>query len=150
LTPGFKFHDWEMRGVPLRVEIGPKDVANGTVALARRDQPGKQGKQVVPQAGLDQAVTQQLDQIQAALHQRAADFRLANTHQPRDYAEFRAIVESGWADAWWCGEAACEAKIKEDTKATVRCIPLDQPGGEGRCIQCGSPAKERALFARAY
>jgi len=150
VSSGFKFNDWEMRGVPVRIEIGPKDVAAGAVTLARRDRPGRAGKRSVPQAGLAQAVADELADIQASLFSRALDFQRANTHQPRDYEDFRRIVEDGWADAWWCGEAACEASIKEDTKATTRCIPLDQPGGEGRCIKCGKPAHERAIFARAY
>ncbi len=69
---------------------------------------------------------------------------------PADYDEFKQVVEDGWADVWWCGQAECEAQIKEDTKATTRCIPLDQPGGKGRCIRCGQPAAQRAIFARSY
>lgn len=150
LTPGFKFHDGEMRGVPLRIEIGPKDVAKGTVALARRDRPGKEGRSFVPQEGLARAVADMLEQIQRDLYQRALAFRQANTQRPPDYESFKRALESGWAEAWWCGEAECEAAIQEDTKATMRNIPLDQPGGEGRCIRCGRPAKEIAIFARAY
>ena len=150
LTPGFKFHDGEMRGVPLRLEIGPKDVAKGTVALARRDRPGKDGRSFVPQEGLERAVADLLDDIQRALHQRALAFRQGNTQRPGDYAAFQKAVEEGWAEAWWCGEAECEAAIQQDTKATTRNIPLDQPGGEGRCIRCGKPATEIAIFARSY
>jgi prolyl-tRNA synthetase len=150
LTPGFKFNDWEMRGVPLRLEIGPKDLAHGTVAMARRDRPGREGKRSVPQEGLLAAVTAELDDIQAALHARALAFRKEHTHLAQDYDSFRQIVEAGWADAWWCGEAECEAAIKDETKATTRNLPLEQPGGEGLCIRCGKPAAERALFARAY
>jgi len=150
LTPGFKFHDGEMRGVPLRLEVGPKDVAKGTVALARRDRPGKEGRSFVAQEGLDRAVAEALDQIQRDLFQRALAFRQAHTHRPQDYASFRAVLEEGWAEAWWCGDPACEAAIKEDTRATTRNIPLDQPGGEGRCIRCDRPAKDVAIFARAY
>lgn len=150
VTPGFKFNDWEMRGVPLRLEIGPKDVAQGTVTIARRDLPGKQGKHSVPLEGAAPAVAEELEAVQAALFQRALDFRAAHTHQPRSYDEFRQVVEAGWADAWWCGRRECEGAIKEDTKATTRNIPLDQPSGGGRCIRCGEPATERALFARAY
>ncbi|MGH2522296.1 MAG: proline--tRNA ligase [Anaerolineales bacterium] len=150
LTPGFKFNDWEMRGVPLRIEIGPKDVAKGTVALARRDKPGKEGKSFVPQAGLAQLVAQTLDDVHQSLYNRALAFREANTHDPKDYAEFKRVVEEGWAFSWWCGDRECEAQIKEDTKATTRCIPLDQPEGEGVCLHCGNPATERAIFAKAY
>ncbi|MBM2844426.1 MAG: proS [Anaerolineales bacterium] len=150
LTPGFKFHDGEMRGVPLRLEIGPKDVAKGTVALARRDRPGKDGRSFVPQEGLERAVADLLDDIQRAMHQRALAFRQENTQHPSDYLAFQRAVEGGWAEAWWCGEPECEAVIQQDTKATTRNIPLDQPGGAGSCIRCGKPAKEIAIFARSY
>lgn len=150
LTPGFKFNDWELRGVPLRIEIGPKDVSKGTVALARRDKPGKEGKSFVAQEGLAGIVAETLADIHASLFNRALDFRKANTHDPKDYAEFKQVVEDGWAFAWWCGDRVCEAEIKEETKATNRCIPLEQPGGSGRCIHCGKPASEKAIFAKAY
>jgi len=150
VSPGFKFNDWEMRGVPLRIEIGPKDVAKGTVVLARRDKPGREGKSFVPQQGLKDAVIQSLDSIQKALYERARDFRNANTVNPKDYSEFRSAVEKGFACSFWCGSAECEKRIKEDTKATLRCIPFEQSGDSGHCIQCGKPAKDKAYFAKAY
>ena len=150
LTPGFKFHDWELRGVPLRVEIGPRDLEQGTVALARRDLPGREGKSFVPQTGLVARVAETLDAIHQALYERALAFREAHTHEPQDYAEFQDVVKSGWALAWWCGSADCEASIKAETKATSRCIPLEQPGGSGACIYCGQPATQKVIFARAY
>ncbi|MGH9533851.1 MAG: proline--tRNA ligase [Terriglobales bacterium] len=154
VSPGFKFNDWEMRGVPLRIELGPKDVAQNAVVLARRDRPGKEGKSSVPQAGLATAVATRLAEIQQALFDRALAERRRRTVEPKDYAEFRQAVETGFAFVPWCGEAACEAEIKAETKATLRCIPLDQePGrssGPGRCIKCGNAAAERAYFARAY
>jgi prolyl-tRNA synthetase len=149
-SPGFKFNDWEMRGVPLRLELGPKDVAKASVVLARRDRPGKEGKSFVAQAGIGAAVTQMLEEIQKALFDRALAFRKSKTAEPADYAEFKTAVETGFAFSWWCGSGDCEAKIKEETKATMRCIPLEQPGGSGKCIYCGQPAKEKAIFARAY
>ncbi len=149
-TPGFKFNDWEMRGVPLRIELGPRDVAKGSVVLARRDRPGREGKSVATQAGLTEAVTGLLAEIQSALYERARAFRDANTREPSDYEEFKNAVESGFACSHWCGRGECEAKIKEETKATVRCIPLEQPGGEGSCIHCGRHARERAIFGKAY
>jgi prolyl-tRNA synthetase len=149
-SPGFKFNDWEMRGVPLRVEIGPKDVQKGTVVLARRDKPGKEGKSFVPQAGLAQAVAQALDAIQKALYERALNFRNANTADPANYQEFQSAVEKGFANAFWCGSPQCEQSIKEATKATLRCIPLEQPEGKGVCIYCGQPTNERGVFAKAY
>ena len=150
VSPGFKFNDWEMRGVPLRIELGPKDVAKGSVVLARRDKPGKEGKSFVLQAELAEATKRTLAEIQQALHDRALAFRKANTGEPKDYGEFKQAVETGFALAFWCGSAGCEAKIKEETKATMRCIPLEQSGGSGSCIRCGQPAKERAIFAKAY
>jgi len=150
LTPGFKFNDWEMRGVPLRIEIGPKDVAKGSVVAARRDKPGKEGKSFVQQQGIVASIGKLLDDVQKALYDRALAFREANTADPKTYDEFKHAVEKGFAYAWWCGNEQCEANIKEETKATMRCIPLDQPAGSGKCIHCGSPAKEKAIFARAY
>jgi prolyl-tRNA synthetase len=150
LTPGFKFNDWEMRGVPLRIEIGPKDVANHSVVLARRDMSGKEGKSFVSRDGLIESVNGLLATIQQALFDRALAFREANTQHPKDYQEFKAAVEKGFALTYWCGEGDCETQIKEETKATTRCIPLEQEGGEGNCIKCGKPAKEKTIFAKAY
>ncbi len=150
VTPGYKFNDWELRGVPLRVEIGPKDVKSGQVTLARRDLPGKEGKIILSQEGLADQVARLLVEIQASLYERALAFRLANTHIPEDYQTFKEVVAKGWAFAWWCGSAECETKIKEETRATARCIPFEQPGGVGNCIYCGQPSSERVYFARAY
>jgi prolyl-tRNA synthetase len=150
VSSGFKFNDWEMRGVPLRIEVGPKDVEKGTVALARRDKPGKEGKSFVPQAGLDSAVSGLLVEIQSALLKRATEFRDANIHAPKDYEDLKNIVKDGWAFAHWCESRECEAKVKEDTKATTRNIPFDQSEGEGTCIVCGKPSKRKVYFAKAY
>jgi prolyl-tRNA synthetase len=150
VTPGFKFYDWEMRGVPLRVEIGPKDVDKGSVALARRDLPGKAGKSFVTQDQITAQVAEMLQTIQASMYERALAFRWANTYGPRDYEELKSAIENGWAHAWWCGNEACEVKVKNETKATTRCIPLEQAGGEGNCIVCGEPANEKVIFGRAY
>ena len=150
LTPGYKYNDWELRGVPLRIEIGPRDVAHGTVTLARRDVPGKDGKRFISQDQLESQVAETLRDIQIALFDRALAFRKANTFEPKDYADLREIVQDAWAFAWWCSNPHCEAKVKEDTKATTRCIPFDQPGGSGRCIYCGEHADEKVIFSRAY
>ncbi|MEJ2550268.1 MAG: proline--tRNA ligase [Anaerolineales bacterium] len=150
ITPGFKFNDWELRGVPVRVEIGPKDVEKGTVALARRDRPGREGKQVVPQENLAHAVAELLDDVQKSIFERAKSFMAENTHRVDDYEDFKEVVQNGWAEVWWCMDADCEAAIKEETKATSRCIPLDQEGGTGVCIRCGKKADQRAIFAKAY
>jgi prolyl-tRNA synthetase len=149
-SPGFKFNDWEMRGVPLRIEIGPKDVANNSLVLARRDKPGREGKSPTPQSSVAEAVKEALAAVQKSLYDRALAFREAHTREPRNFEEFKEAVEAGFARAFWCGQSACEEKIKEATKATMRCIPLEQSGGGGACVLCGSPAREHAIFAKAY
>ena len=150
VTPGFKFNDWEMRGVPLRIEIGPKDVEKGNVAFARRDMPGKAGKSFVSQDQITAQVAEILQSIQASMYEKALSFRWANTYGPRDYEELKSVVDKGWAHTWWCGSNACEAKVKDETKATMRCIPLEQAGGEGVCIVCGEHATEKVIIGRAY
>jgi prolyl-tRNA synthetase len=150
VTPGYKFNDWELRGIPLRIEIGPKDVANNTVAFARRDMPGKAGKSFVVRDQVAAQAGETLSLIQSALFDRALEFRKSNTHEPADYADFHEIVQNGWAYTWFCNRAECEDRIKADTKATARCIPLEQPGGEGKCIACGQNATVKVYFARAY
>ncbi len=150
VTPGFKFNEWELRGVPLRIEVGPKDVANNTVVFARRDMPGKAGKSFISRSQLKGQVAEALVDIQAAMFGRALAFRKANTYDPKDYDEFQQVVNKGWAYSWFCEDPACETKIKDETKATARCIPLEQPGGEGICVVCGKPANRKVYFARAY
>lgn len=150
VTPGFKFNDWEMRGVPLRLEIGPKDVEKGSVALARRDIPGRDGKRFVRQDGLDRVVGDLLVEIQAALLEKARKFRDANIHEPKDYEDLKAIVQNGWAFAHWCGSIECEAKVKEDTKVTTRCIPIENGVSKGKCIVCGKDAEQKVYFAKSY
>lgn len=148
LTPGFKFNDWEMRGVPVRIEIGPRDVAAERVTLARRDRVGE--KETVPLAGLAERLPALLEDVQRSLFERARRFREEHTAYPQDYAELVQAVEQGFAWAWWCGSGECEAKVKEETKATTRCIPLQQPEGTGRCVVCGDKAHQQVVFARAY
>jgi prolyl-tRNA synthetase len=150
MTPGFKYNDWEMRGVPVRVEIGPKDVEKGSVMVARRDIPGRDGKQILPMENLQGAMAELLTEIHASLYDRAKAFRDDHIYDPADYEELKQVVEKGWAYSWWCGDSACEAKVKEDTKATTRCIPFDQPDEHGKCIVCGKPASEKVYFAKAY
>jgi prolyl-tRNA synthetase len=157
-SPGWKFNDWEMRGVPLRVELGPKDVAKQAAVLARRDRPGREGKVSAPLAGMLAAIEKLLTEIQQALHDKALAFRKANTHDATTYDELKKAVEMGFAYSYWCGSGECEAKIKEETRATMRCIPIDQslgesnarPAGPGMCVYCGKSAPARAIFARAY
>lgn len=150
VTPGYKFNDWEMRGVPLRLEIGPKDVDRGVIIAARRDQPGKAGKSTLAHNQVAGQVAELLTEIHASLHDKAVAFRDAHIFDPKDYNELQEVVQNGWAFSWWCGSKECEAKIKEDTRATTRCIPLEQPGDSGKCIVCNAPATEKAYFARAY
>jgi len=157
-SPGYKFNDWEMRGVPLRVELGPKDVAKQAAMLARRDRPGKEGKTSASLADLPATLEKLLAEIQQSLFDRALAFRRSNTHESRSYEDFKKAVENGFAFAGWCGSGECEEKIKEETRATMRCIPLDPAAvlgngsgsGTGTCVYCCKPAKDRAIFARAY
>jgi prolyl-tRNA synthetase len=150
LSPGFKYNDWEMRGVPTRVEIGPRDVKKGSVALARRDVPGRDGKQFVPQEGLAEMIKALLDDIHNAMLAKATQFRDDNTHDVATYAELQEAVKTGFARAWWAGDTDDENRVKEETKATIRCIPLEQPGGTGTCVYTGKSADKVAIFARAY
>ncbi|MEN6436376.1 MAG: proline--tRNA ligase [Anaerolineaceae bacterium] len=150
VTPGFKFNDWEMRGVPLRIEIGPKDVEKHSVMTARRDVPGKPGKAILSMDNLAEQIGDLLNEIQASLLVKATQFRDEHISEPRDYDHLKEIVQNGWAYAWWCGSAECEAKVKEETKAGTRCIPLHQDHGKGKCIYCGKEATEKVYFAKAY
>ncbi len=146
----FKFNDWEMRGVPVRVEIGPKDVEKGTVALARRDKPGREGKTFVSQEGLTDTVKNLLTDVQASLLKRATEYRDANIHNVDNYEDLKKVVQDGWALSYWCESTECEKKVKEDAKATTRNIPFNQPDGEGKCVVCGKPSKRKVYFAKAY
>lgn len=149
-SPGWKFNDWEMRGVPVRIELGPRDVAKQAAVLARRDRPGKEGKISTPRAEIPSAVERLLADIQQSMRARALAFREAHTRDTRTYDELKAAVEAGFAFSFWCGNSDCEARIKEETRATIRCIPFDQPSEGGSCVYCGKPAAERCLFARGY
>src|SRR5271166_2956797 len=154
VSPGFKFNDWEMRGVPVRIEIGPRDVAAGEVVLARRDRLGPEAKQKAPLGDVASRVTSLLAEIQQALFEQALGSRNANTREFDDYAAFTSQMEGegggGMAHVYWCGNPACETKIREETKATCRAIPLNQTGAVGKCLVCGEPATERAYFAKSY
>lgn len=150
VSSGFKFNDWEMRGVPVRVEIGPKDVEKGTVALARRDKPGKEGKTFVSQEGIADTVKNLLTDVQASLLKRATEYRDANIHNVDSYEDLKKVVQDGWAFSYWCESTECEKKVKEDAKATTRNIPFNQPEGEGKCVVCGKPSKRKVYFAKAY
>lgn len=149
LTPGFKFNDWELKGVPLRIEIGPKDVQNGTLAFARRDIPGKEGKRFVPMAGFEQAVPAALAEIQASMLAKAINFRDDHIFEVNNYEEFKDVVENkGWAKVWWYDDPEAEAKIKEDTRATLR--NYAQSEGEGVCFYSGKKTNKMVYFAKGY
>ncbi|MFZ0545539.1 MAG: proline--tRNA ligase [Candidatus Promineifilaceae bacterium] len=150
LSPGYKFNDWEMRGIPTRIEIGPRDVAKNSVALARRDKPGREGKSFVSQDGLAGTVAALLEEIQQAMLERATRFQEENTHDAANYDQFKDAIQTGFARVWWAGTNEEETRVKEETKATIRCFPLDQPDGQGTCFYTGRPADKIAIFGRAY
>jgi prolyl-tRNA synthetase len=149
-TPGYKFNHWEQKGVPLRVNIGPRDVANNVVEIARRDT----GEKIrnVPQAGLVNELQGLLQAVQKNIFQKALDYRKENTHQTEDYAKFKEILDDkgGFIESHWCGDSACEASIKEETKATIRCIPFDWEPQPGECVRCKGKTDKKVVFARAY
>lgn len=151
LQPGFKFNDWEMRGVPVRLELGPKDIEKNSVVAARRDIPGKEGKQFFSQDNLAQQIIGLLNEIQAELLRQATVFRDENMHDVQSFDDLRQVIEQGgFARGWWAGSAEDEAKIKAETGATHRCYPFDQPDGSGVCWFTGKPAEKVAIFAKAY
>ena len=149
--PGFKYNDWEMRGVPVRLEVGPRDIEKGNAVLARRDVDGREGKQFVPQEGIVERIKDLLDDIQANLLQQATDFRDSRIQDVSNYDEFKEVVDSGqWARGWWHEDDDAERRVKEETGATLRCLPFDQPGEAGKCFYSDEDAKRVALFAKAY
>ena len=150
-TPGWKFNEWELRGVPVRLEIGPRDVQNNSVVLVRRD---NRVKETVGIEVLETRLPTLLEEIQQALFQRARAFRDQNTHYTDSYAEFKQLIaeKRGFVRVKWAEDTAAELAIKEETKATLRVIPFDQPEGgvQGKCFYTGKPATCEAIFARAY
>jgi prolyl-tRNA synthetase len=146
--PGFKFNQHEVEGVPLRVEIGPKDLEKKSVAIKRRD---GGDKMFAPMADAVAKIKEQLDAIQEDLLARSKKFRRDHTKEIDSYDEFREFIgsDSGWASSHWCGSADCETKVKDDTKATIRVIPFDDTGA-GKCIICGKDSPKRVIFAKAY
>ncbi|HKC14209.1 MAG TPA: proline--tRNA ligase [Vicinamibacteria bacterium] len=147
--PGFKYADWEMRGVPLRLEIGPKDIEKDQCVLVRRD---TREKAFVPRADLAPRTRALLEQIQVDLLARARKFLAENTSRVNTYDEFKAVMaqKRGFLVTGWCGEADCEARIKQETRATVRVIPLEGEGVPGACVRCGKPSPREVYFAQAY
>jgi prolyl-tRNA synthetase len=153
LSPGFKFNDWEMRGVPIRLELGPRDLAAGTALMSRRlNYQRDDAKQAIALDAAPDLLAAELAAFQAMLARRAADFRDEHTATVNSWPEFTAAVARGWALALSCGEEACEDEIKAETTATPRCIPLAGAPEEGLCIRCGKPSAygKRVIFGRAY
>jgi prolyl-tRNA synthetase len=147
--PGWKFAEYEMKGIPVRVAIGPKDIENGTVEIARRD---TKEKNTVPMEGLAEYISQLLDDIQLNLFSRATERQTNLTRQADSWQEFEQYLNDGggFVSAHWDGSTETEEKIKELTKATIRCIPLNTPDESGQCILTGRPSSKRVFFARAY
>src|SRR5690606_30182236 len=147
--PGAKFAQYELQGVPLRIAIGPKDLANGTVEIARRD---TLTKEVVPMDALIDVVGNLLGDMQKSLFKKALDFRDSHITEVNNFEEFKSVLENkgGFISAHWDGTKETEEKIKELTKATIRCIPLNNNEEAGVCVYSGKPSKERVLFAKAY
>lgn len=147
--PGYKFAEWEQKGIPVRLALGPRDLEQGTIELARRD---LKTKEVVSMEGLSHHVAQLLDEIQNALFVRAKDFMNQRTFEVNTWDEFIDVLEhkQGFAWAHWDGTGETEAKIKELTKATIRCIPLDNKMEAGTCILTGAPSSQRVVFAKSY
>jgi prolyl-tRNA synthetase len=148
-SPGFKFHDWELKGVPIRLEIGPRDLAAGVATYASRL---GGGKEQIPLAELAVRLPGLLEEMQQAIYDRALSFRDGHTGPADDWAQFVAGVATGWVSVLHCGEPACENDIKAETSATPRCVPLGGAAEEGPCVRCGSPSAygTRVLFGRAY
>ena len=153
-SPGWKFNHWEMKGVPVRIEVGPKDVANGACVVARRDKPGKEGKEFgvsAEPAALVEKIATALDEVQAALLAEARAFRDANIVDVCSYDELKAAIADGkWARGGWEGTDEQEKQIKEETGATIRCFPFEQPAGPHACLMTGAAAKEVCIFAKSY
>jgi prolyl-tRNA synthetase len=147
--PGWKFNQYELQGVPLRIAIGPKDLEKGSVELARRD---TLTKQFVSQSDVATVIPALLDEIQNSLFEKALKFREEHTHVANSWEEFETLIKSnaGFVHAHWDGTTETEDKIKDLTKATIRCIPLNNNEEEGTCVLTGKPSKQRVVFARAY
>lgn len=147
--PGWKFSEYEVKGVPVRLAMGPRDLENDTIEVARRD---TLEKEVISQEAVLDHVTRLMDEIQKNIYQKALKFRSDNTYKVDDYEEFKKIMEEkgGFVEAHWDGTAETEEKIKNETKATVRCLPLNGEEEEGKCMVTGKPSKRRVIFARAY
>jgi prolyl-tRNA synthetase len=148
-TIGFRINKWELKGVPLRIELGQKEIESGQATVARRDIGEKES---LPLTELDTKLHVLLDDVQKNLLEKAERFLKDNTHVVDSYEEFKNILETkrGFLKALWCEDSACEAVLKKETKASTRCLPIDAPKEEGKCIRCDKPANYRWIFAQAY
>ena len=148
-TPGWKFNDWELKGVPLRIEIGPRDVSRQQVTMVRRD---TSERSVVPEADVINETKKLLDAIQSSLFEKASDTLKTAIHDARTYDELKQIIENdgGFVRACWCSEVACEDRIKDETGATIRVVPVQDEQLFSGCVSCGKTAKKVVYFARAY
>jgi prolyl-tRNA synthetase len=148
-TPGWKFNEWERAGIPIRVEVGPRDLQRGEAVMVRRDT----GEKItLPANGLREKAGEWLEEIQRSLYDRALQFREENTHSVDDYETFKEVVagQGGFLYAHWCGAGDCEDQVKQDTMANIRCIPLETEDENGGCVRCGKHSGKRVYFAKAY
>ena len=148
-TPGWKYNEWELKGVPIRIEVGPRDVKNEQVVVVRRD---TREKTIVKEADLKGVIEKMLDDIQAGIFQKAKDFRDNHTYNVDDFATFESIMEEGRGFIYsnWCGSSDCEKTIQDKTSATIRCIPLEGAEPTGKCVHCDEEGKYKVYFAKAY
>ncbi|SVB49570.1 uncharacterized protein METZ01_LOCUS202424, partial [marine metagenome] len=148
VSPGYKFNEWEMKGVPIRIEVGPRDMESGSVFIARRDTGEKKSLEVVLAAD---SLAELLDEIQSNMFQQAQKFREENTFTAETYDEFKSILNNGgFIRCVWDGRSDTEASVKAETKATIRCILSDSAVQEKKCIYSGNPAKYEVIYAKAY
>jgi prolyl-tRNA synthetase len=147
--PGYKFNEWELKGVPIRIELGPRDIGEGRATVFRRD---TSTKDTVALDEIAPVVRELLGDVQRGLFEDARRFRDERTFTPSTYDEMRELLSAarGFVVTGWCGDEACEARVKEDTKATIRCLPLERKRTDGSCLVCGKDARERAHWAQAY
>ena len=154
VSPGFKFNDWEMRGIPLRLEIGLRELESNQLSFSRRDLSIEEGRGMIPRSGVSEQIKDLLSEIQQSLLFQAEEFRNANVHETTSFDNFKKIVKTGWAFAWWCGDEECEGEIKYESKSLPRCIPREDGWEKERtiscCVRCGKQALEKVYYARSY
>ena len=148
-SPGWKFNQYEMKGYPIRIEIGPRDIENNQAVVVRRDKPGKE---TIPLDNIENTISGMLEAMQNELFEKAKAHREANTYEVEDYEQYKKDLPNrpGFAKMMWCGDKACEDKLKEETRATIRCIPFEQEDLGHKCHICGKEAKHMVYVARAY